>query len=582
MTVVVAGSGAAGLVAALAAATAGADVLVLERTDLLGGTTALGGGRVWIPANHCAVPSSTTGTSGDTANSADSVEAARAYLDGLFPASYAHMTEAFLAAAPAMARFVETNTRHRFVACPRYPDYHPGRPGATEGGRCLDMLPADLSAMVPLVQKVRVPPGYLPMTHTEWEHWRYPSRFDRDLLRARMKAGIRTNGVALAAALVDGVIRAGARIETGARLVDVITGPGDAGAGAARAVTQAVIERGTARHSGSTDSGTTGSRATERVPASAVILACGGFDWDEDLRRAWHPAAQRATGASPGNAGDALRIASRLGARFDNLGEGWWMPMMAVPGDEVDGVPYPRSLIRERAVPRQVMVNAAGRRFVDEAAPYNEVGKAMHRCDAGGCPNDPAYLIFDAGFAAKYSLPGIQDALVPGWMPRAGSLAGLAGLIGVDPAGLTATVARWNQSCADGTDPDYGRGGNVYDRYGGDPGVAGAPNLGPVTEPPFYAVRVLAGTIGTKGGPVTDATATVLTESGTPIRGLYAVGNAAAFWTADAYPAPGATLGIAMAMGYIAGRAAGAQVPPGSDPGPGVTSRNDPRAAIER
>ena len=184
MTVVVAGSGAAGLVAALAAATAGTDVLVLERTHLLGGTTALGGGRVWIPANHCARTSSNTGTSGDTPNPADSVEAARAYLDGLFPASYAPMTEAFLATAPTMARFVEANTRHRFVACPSYPDYHPGRPGATEGGRCLDMLPADLSEMVPLAKQVRVPPGYLPMTHAEWEHWRYPSRFDREIGRA--------------------------------------------------------------------------------------------------------------------------------------------------------------------------------------------------------------------------------------------------------------------------------------------------------------------------------------------------------------------------------------------------------------
>jgi 3-oxosteroid 1-dehydrogenase len=204
------------------------------------------------------------------------------------------------------------------------------------------------------------------------------------------------------------------------------------------------------------------------------------------------------------------------------------------------------------------MVNAAGRRFVDEAAPYNEVGKALHRRDAGGCPNDPAYLIFDAGFARKYSLPGFSGTLVPGWMPRASSLNGLAGLIGVDRQGLTATVARWNEGCASGTDPDFGRGGNAYDRYGGDPGAAGAPNLGPLTDPPFYAVRVLAGTIGTKGGPVTDATGTVLTEAGSPIEGLYAAGNAAAFWTGDAYPAPGATLGIAMAMAYLAGRHAAA------------------------
>ena len=522
--VIVAGSGASGLVAALAAAAAGADVLVLERAAALGGTTALGGGRVWVPANHC------------PENAGDTIAAARTYLHGLFPDRYAHLTEAFLAAAPAMALFVEAHTPHRFSACPRYPDYHPERPGATLGGRCLDMAPADVAAMTPQASQVRVPPGYLPMTHAEWERWRYPGNYDWELLRGRDEAGVRTNGVALAAALVDGVVRAGGRVRARARLTGVMTGPDGA-------VSGAVIEcRG----------------AAERVPAAAVVLGCGGFDWDAGLRRAWQPAAQRATGAPPGNTGDGLRIARRLGAATDNLAEGWWMPMLALPGEELDGRPYYRSLIRERAVPRQIMVNAAGRRFTDEASPYNDVGKAMHRADDRGCPNDPAYLIFDGQFASRYPLPGISPGDVPGWVPRAGSPAALARLIGVDPGGLQETVARWNKACADGADPDFGRGGNPYDRYGGDPWAPGAPNLGPLSEPPFYAVRVLAGTIGTKGGPVTDASGAVLTEAGDPIPGLYAAGNAAAFWTGDAYPAPGATLGTGMTMGYLAGQHAAA------------------------
>ena len=514
--VIVAGSGASGLVAALAAAAGGADVLVLERSELLGGTTALGGGRVWVPANHC------------PENAGDSAEAARAYLSGLFPARYAHLTDAFLANAPAMARFVEERSPHRFAACPAYPDYHPERTGATAGGRCLDMELADLSAMAPQARQVRVPPGYLPMTQAEWEGWRFPCRFDWKLLRQREAAGLRANGVALAAALADGVLKAGGRIETGARLIEVTTGPDGTGSST---VNGAVVDRGASAEGGS----------TERVPAAAVILATGGFDWDEDLRRAWHPTAQRAsfpgntgfpgnTAASPGNTGDALRIARALGAATDNLGEGWWMPMMAVPGEEVDGRPYPRSLIRERAVPRQIMVNAAGRRFVDEE------------------------------FTRRYSLPGFSSGAVPAWLPRAETPGALAALIGVDPEGLERTVARWNKACAEGADQDFGRGENVYDRYGGDPETWPAPNLGPLTEPPFYAARVLAGTIGTKGGPVTDATGTVLTEAGEQVRGLYAVGNAAAFWTGDAYPAPGATLGIGMTMGYIAGRHAAASL----------------------
>ena len=519
-TTLVAGSGASGLVAALAAASAGNRVILVERSEQLGGTSALSGGRIWVPAN------------GLPGNEGDSVDAARTYLAGLFPGRYTHMTEAFLARGPEMVRFVADNTPHRFAVCTEYPDYHPDRPGATLGGRCLDMEPADLSAMTPLVSQVRVPPGYLPMTHAEWERWRYPHRFDWDLVRRRERDGIRANGVALVAALLDGAVRAGAMVRTGTRLTGVTLGTDGA-------VTAATLEL---------------SGGTETLPVDAVILATGGYDRDENLRRSWHPAAQRATGAPPGNTGDGLRIACRAGAEVGNLGEGWWMPMLAIPGEELEGQPYFRSLIRERAVPRQIMVNAAGRRFTDEARPYNDVGKAMHRHDGTGCPNDPAYMIFDAEFVRRYPLPGISaDGTVPGWIARGGTPRELAERIGVDPDGLTSTVLAWNKACAEGRDTDYGRGDNPYDRYGGDPSVQPNPNLGPVAEPPFYAVRVLAGTIGTKGGPVTDASGQVLTSTGEPVHGLYAVGNTGAFWTGDAYPAPGATLGIGMTFGYLAG-----------------------------
>jgi 3-oxosteroid 1-dehydrogenase len=526
--VLVAGSGASGLVAGLAAADAGATVLLAERAAELGGTTALSGGRIWIPANHL------------QENAGDTEDAARTYLSALFPGRYAHMIEAFIANGPVMARFVEERTPHRFAACAAYPDYHPGLPGATLGGRCLDMFPVDLTALTPLARLVRTPPGYLPMTHAEWEQWRYPARFDWPLLRQRYRDGIRTNGVALVASLVDGAVRAGVSIETGARLTDVTLGLDGA-------VTGATLTRGDGQ-------------STE-VRARAVIAATGGFDWDEQLRARWLPGPQRATGAPPGNTGDALRIAVRLGAATDNLAEGWWMPMLGVPAEELDGMPFYRSLIRERAVPRQIMVNAAGLRFIDEASPYNDVGKAMHARGAdGGYLNDPAFMIFDEGFRRRYPLPGISpDQEVPGWVARSPSPRELAARVGVDPDGLEQTISRWNDACAKGHDPDFGRGGSPYDRYGGDPWTGTEPNLGPLIDPPYYAVRVLAGTIGTKGGPVTTADAVVLSEGGTLIPGLYAVGNAAAFWTGDAYPAPGATLGIGMTMGYLAGRHAAAR-----------------------
>jgi 3-oxosteroid 1-dehydrogenase len=164
-------------------------------------------------------------------------------------------------------------------------------------------------------------------------------------------------------------------------------------------------------------------------------------------------------------------------------------------------------------------------------------------------------MIFDEGYRRSFPLPGGgRGDPVPGCFTRAASIAELATRIGIDGDKLTATVTRWNQCCALGDDPDFGRGRNVYERYMGDPGTQPNPNLGPLDHPPYYAIRVLSGTIGTKGGPVTDARARVLSAGGQAIRGMYAVGNAAAFWTADGYPGPGATLGVAMTMGYLAGR----------------------------
>jgi 3-oxosteroid 1-dehydrogenase len=528
--VLVAGSGAAGLTAALAAASAGARVLVIEATSYLGGTTALSGGRVWVPGNHC------------PENASDSPGAARDYLAGLIPGRYAHMTGTFISAAPEMARFVEARSPHRFVACPAYPDYHPARPGATLGGRCLDMRPADLNRLTPLTSLIRVPPGYVPLTHAEWERWRYPDRYDHALLEERQRSGVRTGGVALVASLLDGAARAGVQVITGTRLTGVRWE-------AAAATSGAQV----------TSSGAAGSGKPMTIGVSAVILATGGFDWNRDLRARFHPGPQRATGAPPGNAGDGLRIACELGAAVDNLAEGWWMPMMRVPGETMDGQPFYRSLIRERGAPRQIIVNAAGTRFADEAMPYNDFGKAMHQRQADGTyPNDPAYMVFDEGFRQRYPLPGVnRGGDPPAWLACGRSPRELAGKIGVDGTRLEATVARWNASCAQGRDPDFGRGGNPYDRYGGDPGVTPNPNMAPLGKPPYYAVQVLAGTIGTKGGPVTDENGVVLRPDGQAISGLYAVGNASAFWVGDAYPAPGATLAIGMTMGYLAGRHAG-------------------------
>jgi 3-oxosteroid 1-dehydrogenase len=519
--VLVAGSGAAGLTAALAAAVEGAQVILAERSDELGGTTALSFGRVWVPASHHA-PS-------------DTKEAARAYLSGLFSRRYPEMAEAFVASAPEMARFVEHHSPLRFVPCVNYPDYHPKRSGAARGGRVLDITPLRLGSLTPLARSVRTPPGYVPLTHGEWEEWRYPPGFDWALLDERSAHGILAGGAGLAAALLDGAVRLGVRVLTGTRLTALRRCGG-------RVAAATVEHEGTVRD----------------IAASAVILATGGFDRDLELRGRLLPAAVAATGAAPGNTGDGLRIAVEAGARLENTGQGWWMPMIEIPGRSVEGQQYYQSVIRERALPRQILVNAAGRRFADEALPYNELGKAMNRKNLdGGYPNMAAWMVFDEGFRQRYAFPAARPGgPLPGWALRAGSLAGLAVAAGLDLRALAETVGRWNRDCASGTDREFGRGADAYERFMGDPG-AQHPNLGPIDEPPYYAVKVLSGTIGTKGGPVTDADGRVLAADGRPVGGLYAAGNTAAFWTADGYPGAGATLGVAMTMGYLAGGHAG-------------------------
>lgn len=517
--VVVAGSGAAGLTAALAATVNGKRTLVIESAGEIGGTSALSGGRVWLPAN------------GTPENSSDSEEKANHYLDQIFDTRYQAMIRTFVREARVMAAFVERHSPHRFVVCPNYPDYHQAYSGVARGGRCFDVAPINLTDLVPQARSIRHPPGYSPMTHTEWERWRYPGNVDHELLAARMAAGVRAGGVALVAALLDGVIRAGATLRTDTALAEVCVG----------------------------EAGVTGVRVRNKgldqtIRAQSVVLATGSFDAAEEPRRRLLPPGV-VSASAPSDTGIALTVAEDLGLPLDNLSEGWWMPMAQPEGDHLDGVPYPRGLVRERGTPRQIVVNCQGRRFVNEALPYNEFCKAMHQIGPdGSAANRDAYLISDQGFRERYSLPGLPAlGPLPGHIVCADDLATLARRVGVDSSGLVETVARWNSFCADGADQDFQRGNDVFGDYYGDPWQQGNHCLGPIDRAPYYAMRVYSGTIGSKGGPLTDTAGRALTCDGSALKGLYVVGNAAAFWTRDGYPGPGATLAIGMTFGYLAG-----------------------------
>jgi succinate dehydrogenase/fumarate reductase flavoprotein subunit len=245
------------------------------------------------------------------------------------------------------------------------------------------------------------------------------------------------------------------------------------------------------------------------------------------------------------------------GAALGNMSEAWWCPAMQLPGETIDGATFYRMLFLDCAKPGGVLVDSRGRRFVDEAANYNDLGRALHDFDAANYefPRVPSWLVFDSARHASHRLGfrtlGHDDLE---WLPHASTLERLAGDIGLPPDALQETVERFNDQAATGVDEDYGRGSYVWDRFSSE-----TSELRGVTEPPFYAVRVLPGCLGTKGGLRTNEQGQVLhVQDGTPIPGLFAAGNAAANPFGCAYPGPGATVGPALVFGWLAGKTAAA------------------------
>ncbi|MGB5796631.1 MAG: FAD-binding protein, partial [Mycolicibacter algericus] len=305
-----------------------------------------------------------------------------------------------------------------------------------------------------------------------------------------------------------------------------------------------------------------GTAARQVRARRGVILANGGFEWDTALVEAFLRGPMRGAVSPPNNTGDALRMAMAHGADLANMGEAWWVPIVRIPGDIIDGQQRSRSVRLERTRPRSIIVNRSGRRFVNEACDYNSMAGAFHYLEPrGGYVNDPAWIVFDAEHLHRYGFLGVEPGgAAPEWFCESPDLAALAANTGIDPDGLAQTVASWNRGVAAGTDPEFGRGASAYDGYWGDD-QADTPagrTLGPLDTAPYYAVPLSVGAMGTKGGPRTDGDGRVLHVTGRPIRGLFAAGNAMAGVTGRAYGGAGGTIGPAMVFGFRAGRAAAA------------------------
>jgi succinate dehydrogenase/fumarate reductase flavoprotein subunit len=527
--VLVLGSGAAGLTAALAAAVEGARVAVFEKAELIGGTTVLSGGTVWIPANQ---PARAAGVEDSRARG---LEYLASLSHGLI---LPELAEALIDGGPEYVDFVHRNTDLRFQLVEGYPDYHPERPGGLPGGgRSIEVGLVSIADLGEWADRIAGTPSRLLIRET-------PLGGGTGVLAPavaaeRERTGVEGLGRGLVAGLLEACLRRGVEISTRSRGRRLLT--------AGDAVTGVEIES---------------PAGVVAVSAGAVVLATGGFEYDPDLVRDFLRGPLTRPLGAPTNTGDGLRMAMRVGAQLGNMREAWWAPAVTVPGTRRDGSANGLLASRDRALPGSIMVNGNGRRFANEAANYNAFGGAFHQLDAARFeyPNLPSFLIFDQSVVDRFGVLGAGPGTpVPEWVTRADTLAALAGVLGLPAEQVEATVAAFNEHARAGVDPDFGRGESVFDRFPGgrtlDPDSP-LSTLGPVEAAPFYGVRVESSLLGTKGGPRTDREGRVLNVDGEVISGLYAAGNAMANPTGMVYGGAGATLAVAGVWGMSAGRAA--------------------------
>lgn len=538
---VVMGSGAAGLSAALALRKRGIDVLLVEKTDWIGGTTAHSEGMVWIPGNHLAREMGLE----------DRTEDALAYIAATAGNYYRpDLALAFLEAAPVMLDELE-RSGVRFWLASASLDYFQDRPGAARGRRSLCPEPFDLARLGPLAKRIRPPLA----STTAFGGMAIPSRAFGDFYAAQRSAGafarvagsalrhwadraagwtngrIAPNGRALVAALLHAYLTAGGRVETGTAIADLKVADGR--------IVGCALRRGAATY--------------DIAVRLGVILAGGGASGAHDELAASSVASSRPADstvlAAPGATGDALALARPLGAAVRRLAhDAAWTPTSHVPGKG----PFPHFV--ERAKPGFIAVDENGRRFVNEADPYQLFGAAMR-----DLPTATAWLIGDHravrrhGFGAAGPAPArLGPHERSGYVVSAPSLEALAARIGMNAETLRSTVETFNANAIRGVDPEFGKGESDHNRAYGDAGHGPNPCLAPLDRPPFHAVALSVGDIGTLSGLDTNGDGAVLDEHGTPIPGLFAAGNDMASAFGGAYPAGGVTIGPALTFGWRA------------------------------
>ncbi|MDB5726034.1 MAG: 3-oxosteroid 1-dehydrogenase [Novosphingobium sp.] len=550
--VVVIGSGAAGAMAALRARDNGMSALIVEKAHKFGGTSATSGGVMWIP-NH-------------KLNSADddSREEALTYLDATCRGvEQRDRLEAFVDEAPKMLHYLASTGVK--VQAGIWPDYFPDRPGAR----------SDRSIVCPTFDGLELGDDRFVLMREQYNRFKLFGKYSMDLaetftLMMQAKGWKRTvvniyqrywldrktrrisgrdrrftQGAALMGQIYKGVFARGVEIRTETKLERLVTGEG----GRVTGVEVSNFGRTytiTARH--------------------GVVLAAGGFEWNQQLRDRFYAVpglTRHSSTPEDANRGEALIAAEQIGASMEHTEEGWWIPTMTLPMPGAANFHEIHQAAFDVGRPHSVCVNRNGTRFVDEAIGYDQFGQAMVDDQIKTGANCPCWLIFDADFRAKFSAGGLMptiitpDKKVPvDWWDhyvfKAETIEELARKVKIPADVLAKTVGAMNEYAKTGHDPEFGRGSNAYDQMFGDPESKPNPCLAPIAKAPFYAVPINNGDLGSKGGLRADARARVLDDKGVPIEGLYAAGNNSGSPFGLTYPGAGATIGPALTFAYVA------------------------------